>query len=250
MTSPHSLSVIVPCYKEAAVIRDTIITLERFLAPRFTAFEIIVVTDGSPDETGRLVATLAADGTHPHLIHIAFPENRGKGAAVRAGVFRARHELVLVIDADLTIPAEELPKFLSVIEDADLAIASRLVSGSRFEEPSPWHRILLARGFYLLQMVLLGNFEISDTQCGFKLYWRPVAERLYRLATIDRFATDAEILFLAKRLGYRVALLPVTVRKDPRNTNVRVVRDSLNMLGALFKIRWYASLGRYDHPAH
>lgn len=240
------ISIIIPCYKEREVIAASVATIHAYAEKHFDHHEIIIITDGSPDRTADAVDRLKQ--THPEvpLTHIAFPNNRGKGAAVRAGFLAARNDLVLMIDADLTISITELENFLPAIKHADMAIASRLVPGTVFEEPTPFHRILTARIFHILQIVLLGNFEFSDTQCGFKLFRRERLQPLFETLTIDRFAFDAELLFLARRMNLRVAILPVRIRKDTRNTNVRIVRDSLNMLGALLKIRWNESLGQYD----
>ena len=241
-----SISIVIPCYKEHEVIASSIIAIHTFIQKRFERHEIIVVTDGSPDGTATVVDDLKRNHPEISLQHITFPKNRGKGAAVRSGLLAARHEFVLMIDADLTISITELDNFLPAIEYADMAIASRLVPGTVFEEPTPFHRVLTARVFHVLQMLLLGNFEFSDTQCGFKLFRRERTLPLFRALTIERFAFDAELLFLARRMNLRVAILPVRILKDARNTNVRIVRDSLNMLGALLKIRWNESLGRYD----
>lgn len=233
-----SLSVIVPAYFEAEVIEPTIRTLFEYLKQHFQTFEIIVVTDGNPDGTAERVGKLKQEQPAIPLLHIAFHRNHGKGAAVRAGVLASHYDPILVIDADLTIPIEELHTFLSALETADIAIASRLLPGARFEESPPWYRIVMARGFHLLQILILGNFEFSDTQCGFKLFRRSVALDLFNRLTVKRFAYDAEILYLAKRSNYKITALPVIIRRDPRNTNVRPVADSINMFFALLKIRW------------
>ncbi len=241
-----SISIIIPCYKEREVITSNALAIDTFVRERFQEHEIVVVTDGSPDGTAGAVEQLKQSRPELPIVHIAFPKNRGKGAAVRAGFLAAKHELVIMIDADLTISIAELENFLPAIEHADMAIASRLVPGTVFEEPTPFRRVLTARVFHILQILLLGNFEFSDTQCGFKLFRRERTLPIFRTLTIDRFAFDAELLFLARRMNLRVAILPVRILKDARNTNVRIVRDSLNMFGALLKIRWNESLGRYD----
>ncbi len=241
-----SISIIIPCYKEREVIASNVAAIHTFIQGRFKRHEIIVVTDGSPDGTANEVDSLKRGHPEIPIHHIAFPKNRGKGAAVRAGFLAAQCEFVLMIDADLTISITELDNFLPAIEHADMAIASRLVPGTVFEEPTPFHRVLTARVFHVLQILLLGNFEFSDTQCGFKLFRRERTLPLFQSLTIERFAFDAELLFLARRMNLRVAILPVRILKDARNTNVRIVQDSSNMLWSLIRIRWNESLGRYD----
>lgn len=242
-----SISVIIPCYKEREVIVDNVLRIHEYLRTRFEHHQLIVITDGSPDGTTETIEALVRERPELPISHITFPKNRGKGAAVRAGFLTATAELVLMVDADLTIPITELDHFLSSIEHADIVIASRLAPGTVFEEPAPFHRILTARVFHLLQIFILGNFEFSDTQCGFKLFRRERLLPLFRTLTIDRYAFDAELLFLARRLNLRVAILPVHIQKDARNTNVRLLEDSINMFGALIKIRWNDFTGRYDH---
>lgn len=240
------ISIIVPCYKEAEVIQNTLQTLSQYLSERFERFEIIVVTDGSPDKTKETVQHFGH--THPDvpLVLIPLAKNQGKGVAVKTGVLHSRYDPILFIDADLTIPIQELEKFLSALTTNDIVIASRLTSGSHFEEPIPLYRVILARGFYILQIIFIGNLKFSDTQCGFKLFRRDSALPLFRSLTVRRFAFDAELLFLAKKNNLKVAALPVTILKDPRKTNVSNLKDPINMFFALLKIRWNDWIGKYD----
>ena len=240
------ISVIVPCYKEAAIIKNTLSILDNYLSGHFEKYEIIAVTDGSPDETLEKIKDFGTDHKEAPLRLISFGRNQGKGAAVKEGVLAAKYNAILFTDADLAIPIEELETFLPVLEHSDIVIASRLAPGSLLEEATPWYRTLLARGFHALQILLLGNFEFSDTQCGFKLFRKTVAQDLFSQSTIKRFAFDAEILFLAKRFDYSVSILPVTIRRDTRNTNVDILRDPINMFFALLKIRWNSWHGRYE----
>ncbi len=240
------ISVVIPCYKEASVIRTTLLTVNAFLKPRFERFEILVVTDGSPDETVDAVKDVQINHPDIPVLLFSFKKNQGKGAAVRKGILKSTYDPILFLDADLTISIEELDAFITALKNnVDIVIASRLLSGSRFEDPSPWHRVLMARIFHLLQSFVLGNFEFPDSQCGFKLFRRSAALNLFRKSTIHRFAFDAEILFLARKNNYKITTLPVIIKRDPRNTNVRIIHDSLNMIFALFKIRFNQLSGRY-----
>ncbi len=240
------ISVVVPCYQESAVIESTLFSLSTYLTKHFERFELIVVTDGSPDDTREKVQQFGQSHPRIPLTLISFQKNRGKGAAVKEGVLSSHYDLILFIDADLTIPIEELEKFLPSLRSSDMAIGSRLVPGSVFEEGAPWYRTVLARGFHILQILLLGNFEYSDTQCGFKLFKKDVARTLFEKIRVKRFAFDAELLFLAKKMNFSVAVLPVTIKKDARNTNVDTLRDPLNMFGALIQIRWNDLLSKYE----
>ena len=240
------ISVVVPCYQESAVIESTLFSLSAYLTEHFEQFEIVIVTDGSPDDTREKVQQFGQTYPNIPLTLISFQKNRGKGAAVKEGVLSSRYNLILFIDADLTIPIQELEKFLPAIQSSDIAIASRLVPGSVFEEKATWYRTVLARGFHLLQILLLGNFEYSDTQCGFKLFKKDVARTLFERIRVKRYAFDAELLFLAKKMNFSVAILPVTIKKDARNTNVSTLRDPVNMFCALIKIRWNDLLSKYE----
>lgn len=244
----QEISVIVPCYREETVIQSNILALSSYLSSHFVTFEIICVTDGSPDGTVLQLQSLGHKHPEIPLTLISFKQNQGKGAAVKEGVLAAHYDPVLFIDADLTIPIEELDKFMLALETSNIAIASRLAPGATFEESAPWYRTALARGFHLLQMLLLGNFEYSDTQCGFKLFRKTTARELFTRSRVKRFAFDAELLFLAKKLGHSVAILPVTIKKDYRDSNVHVIRDPFNMLFALLKIRLCHWLGMYHLP--
>lgn len=242
------ISLVIPCYKEATVIDKNLRIIVQFLTPRFTRFEILIVADGSPDATVANVQAFQKKYPEIPITLLSFKKNRGKGAAVRAGILQSHYDPVLFLDADLTISIQELEKFMLALENTDIIIASRLLSGSHFEEPVPWYRILMARSFHVFQIFILGNFEFPDTQCGFKLFRRSTAMELFGQSTIDRFAFDAEILFLARRYNYKITTLPVIIQQDLRNTNVRIFFDSLNMIFALLKIRWNDLTGGYRIP--
>jgi glycosyltransferase involved in cell wall biosynthesis len=239
------ISVVVPCYRESSIIEQSIITLFTYLSRQFARFEIIAVTDGSPDNTAEIIQSLVKERPNIPLRHISFRKNHGKGAAIKQGVLSSRYDPILFIDADLTIPISEIDRFMTALETTDIAIASRLASGTQFEDRTPRYRALLARGFHLCQIAILGNFEYSDTQCGFKLFRRTIALTLFAQSRIKRFAFDAEILFLARKIKASIVALPVTVRKDFRKSNVRIFSDPINMFGALFTIRANDWLGTY-----
>lgn len=244
-TRLQALSVIVPCYREQDVIASTIATIDTWLRGRFDTHEIIVVTDGSPDNTAAVVDRFIRANPRVPVRHIRFPFNQGKGAAVKAGFLAARSPWVLMVDADLTIGIHELNRFLPRTDQADCLIASRTHPESRFEDSNPWYRSLMTWAFQGLRTMVIGRIGATDTQCGFKLFRREALLPVFRILTIQRFAFDTELLILAHRLGHRILPLPIYIRRDQRNTNVRVVSDSLDMLAALFKIRWNIVSGRY-----
>ena len=241
-----SLSVIVPCYNEASVIYETLVTLADFLHSKGILFEIIPVDDGSTDTTVQEIKRAQKDLSHIVIKPIYNAINYGKGQAVKDGVAQSRHKIILFIDADLTISIEELETFLPEIDHHDIIIASRALAKTHFEENNPWYRVFLAKGFRFSQNIILGKTRIKDTQCGFKVFKKEVAKRIFKHVTIQRFAFDAEALFLAKKYKYSVKQLPVTIHKDTRESHVNAILDPINMIFALLKIRVNALLGKYD----
>jgi dolichyl-phosphate beta-glucosyltransferase len=241
-----SISVVIPCFNEEQVIAENLRKAAAYLASRFETFEIIAVSDGSTDGTVREIRKVREELPEAAIKVVANPENQGKGAAVKAGVLESRYETVMFLDADLTIPIEELDTFLPHLERNDIAIASRLLPETVFEEKVPWYRSVLAKGFQLAQAAIVGNFDVLDSQCGFKVFTRTAALDIFPLLTVQRFAFDAEVLFLARRFNYAVKQLPVTVRKDDRESHVRLLGDPVNMLFDLIRIRINALLGKYS----
>lgn len=241
----RTISVIIPCHDEAEIIADNIRTVNDYLRSRFRAYEIIAVSDGSSDDTVRILEQIRIESPEIPLVLIAYDRNRGKGYAIRQGFSKSRYEAILFLDADLAVSIEELGRFLPHLTAENIVIASRALSETVFEEPVPWYRAFMARGFRFLQMLILGN-TLGDTQCGFKLFSRTAAQTIFPRLTVDRFAFDAEIIYLARLFGYPIVELPVTIARDTRNTNVRVIRDPINMLFALIKIRMNVLLDRYS----
>jgi dolichyl-phosphate beta-glucosyltransferase len=237
------LSVIIPAFNEERRIGPT---LERILAylhaARWTA-EVLVVIDGSTDGTARVVRGVESKLVPVRLLDAT--ENRGKGSCVRRGMLEARGDLRLFTDADLSTPIEEVERLVHAIEDGhDVAIGSRRLPGSRITLAQPWWRRAMGRTFaWCVQQV--GVPGIADTQCGFKLFSANAAMQIFRRQRIDAFGFDVEVLWIARRLGLRVAEVPVTWTDDPRSS-VRPAADSLRMLTDLVRIRRADRRGVYD----
>jgi dolichyl-phosphate beta-glucosyltransferase len=228
------LSVVIPCYNEEQRLPRTIEQIERFLAERKIDHELILVDDGSADGTRQVMEAAAAGHTSVRIE--VLPHNRGKGRALAVGVEAARGDEILVTDADLSTPIDELDKLQAALSSgAGVAIASRALRASRVEVSQPVYRVLMGKGFNLIvQAVLLPG--IWDTQCGFKLFRGDVAHRVFAHLTTDGFGYDPEVLYRARKQGVKIAEVPV-VWRNSAPTKVSPVKSSLDMLKHVVMLR-------------
>ncbi len=239
MAAPF-LSIVIPAYNEAERLPATLAQLASFLSGEDYAAEIVVVDDGSTDGTAAVVADAAAA---PPVQLIAAP-HRGKGAAVRRGMLAARGQMRLMCDADLSMPAPEIPKLLAALAaGADVALATREGSGARLVG-EPYLRHLMGRVFNLL-VRLLAVPGLDDTQCGFKAFTAASAEALFRRSTIDGFGFDVEVLYLARKRGLRLVEVPIAWYYQP-SSRVSPVRDTIRMVRDVLRVRWNDWRGRYS----
>src|SRR3989454_1117307 len=179
----------------------------------------------------------AAAERHSSVRVEGLPHNRGKGRALAVGVEAAKGDEVLITDADLSTPIEELEKLQAALRDgAGVAIGSRALRASRVEISQPFYRVLMGKAFNLIvQAVLLPG--VWDTQCGFKLFRADVARNVFNDLTTDGFGYDPEVLYRAKRSGVRIAEVPVVWRNSPE-TKVMAVRSSLDMFKHVLRVRF------------
>lgn len=237
----RSVSVIIPAYNESARIVPTIEAIELYMksSPR-SDYEIIVVDDGSTDGTAQTVMSLM----YPSVRVLFNPSNMGKGAAVRNGILNSSKEFALVTDADMSTPIGDIDKLMGYIDAGyDIVIGSRALADSDVKIKQPWHRQTMGKVFNLfVRSILMGDFK--DTQCGFKLFKGDAARRVFRLSRINGFSFDAEVLFLAGRLGYKIKEAPVTWLNSP-DSRVSIASAPAKMLMELFKIRIDWSKGLY-----
>ncbi len=204
------------------------------------AVEVIVVDDGSEDTTAAIVETFAQE--HASLRLIRNPHG-GKGAAVKTGVARARGQYLVISDTDLSVPIEELVKFLPpALDGYDVAIASREVAGAQ-RIGEPYYRHLMGRVYNLL-VRLVAVPGIQDTQCGFKAFRRDVARQVFGLQTIEGWGFDVEVLFIAQRLGYGIVEVPVTWYYG-RESKIRPLHDTIGMVRDLWQVRQNERQGLY-----
>ncbi len=238
-TEAPLISVIIPAYNEIDRIVPTIASVASYLSSKDLTFEIIVSDDGSTDGTAARCQKLPLE----NLTVLDPGLNRGKGAAVREGVLAAAGELVLVTDADLSTPIEEIDQMIDALFEAEVVIGSRSVVGSDESDKPLVRRTLSAASRFVTRRAL--GIDIRDTQCGFKLFRREAIQRLFTMQRIDGFSFDAEVLFLANRLGMRVTELPVRWIDAP-GSKVRAFQDTVCFLKDLMMVRLAALMGRYS----
>lgn len=230
------LSIVIPAFNEESRITETIPIIFDYLKAQSYQSEVIVVDDGSTDSTADICRKYEADHACLRLIH--YPVNRGKGYAVRTGVMASTGEYVLMCDADLATPIDELDGFWKWVQEGiDVVIASRAIPGSHLVEHQPFYREFGGRVCNLIiQLVAVPG--IHDTQCGFKLFSRRAAQGIFALCFIDGFSFDIEALFIARRSGFSIVEAPVHWYHKS-GSKVRVLRDGLATLLDLFRIRFY-----------
>lgn len=235
MADTPCLSLILPAYNEVGRIRQTIAQTRTYLVQRRISHEIIVAADGD-DGTREAVAAMARGD--PRLSVLGSEKRGGKGRAIRLGVQQAAGRIIGFADADFKTPIEELDKLLPWFSEGyDIVIGSRAVAESRIEEPQPLYRQLGSRVFAAAMHVLLGLWNIHDTQCGFKFFRAPVARDLFRRQRIDDYMFDVEVLYLAEQSGYHVKEVGVRWRDDGDSRLQLVASNWRNMLD-LLRIRF------------
>ena len=234
------LSIIIPAYNEATRLPASLEKIHAFLQNQPYSAEIVVVENGSTDDTFELAKSLQTSIDNLTVIH---EDRRGKGWAVRRGMQVSRGQYRFFCDADLSMPIEEISRFLPpCLEDTPVAIASREAPGAvRYDEPE--YRHIIGRVFnWIVRLLLLPGLQ--DTQCGFKCFRADVVEKVFPLVTNSGWTFDVEALFIARRMGYAITEIPIPWYYNP-HSNVSVLRDSLQMGTDLLKIRWNAVLGKY-----
>jgi dolichyl-phosphate beta-glucosyltransferase len=228
------LSVVIPAYNEEQRLPATLDRIATYLDAKPWRYEIVVADDGSSDGTPGVVEAAAA--RNPAIRLLRYTPNRGKGYAMRYGMPRAAGERLLMCDADLSTPIEEIEKLWARLDDgAVIAIGSRALPESNLAVHQPFLREMIGRTFNLVVRIMAVP-GIADTQCGFKLFRREAALALFPQMTIDGWCFDVETLYLARRLGYRIDEVPVTWINSP-NTKVNVLRDFRRTVGELLRIR-------------
>ena len=225
------LSVVIPAFNEASRLAPSLRQALEYLAQRGVSYELLVVDDGSRDATAEVAEGFAGEGVRV----IRLERNRGKGGAVKTGMLESRGERVLLSDADFSTPIQEMEKLERWLTEAPVVVGSRAVAGSQIDRRQPFYRELMGKTFNRI-IHLLGVRGVRDTQCGFKLLRGDVARRLAAELTIDGFAYDVELVWLARRAGYRVEEVGVVWANSP-DSRVDPIRSSLSMLRDVILMR-------------
>ena len=238
-------SFVIPAYNESSRIRPTLDEILRYTAAQNWDAEILVVDDGSHDDTADVIREYAR--AHSQIRLLQNPGNRGKGFSVRNGMLHARGDICLFTDADLSSPISEAPKLFDAIRaGADGAIGSRWLRTELQTERQPLYRQAFGRIFNLVLRLFLG-LRFKDTQCGFKAFRREAAQRIFPLQRIERWGFDPEILYVARRMGFEVAEVPV-LWAHSEGTRLHPFRDGMRMFVDVLHIRWNALTGAYSAP--
>jgi glycosyltransferase involved in cell wall biosynthesis len=236
-------SIVIPAYNESARLGATLEKVLAYVHARGWDAEVIVVNDGSRDNTVDIIRTFAAKD--PALRLVENPGNRGKGYSVRNGMLNARGRVVLFSDADLSSPIEEAPKLFEALErGADIAIGSRWLRAETQTQRQPLYRQLFGRIYNLILRLTLG-LQFADTQCGFKAFKQPAVQAIFPLQKIERWGFDPETLFLARKFKFKVQEIPVAWGHSG-GTRINPLVDGSRMVMEMLRIRWYDLTGKYN----
>jgi dolichyl-phosphate beta-glucosyltransferase len=235
------LSIVIPAHNEQNRLPATLEQILHFLKQQSFTSEVIVVENGSTDTTYEVAQQFAKQYENLRVIQ----SEKGKGAAVQRGMLEAQGDYRFMCDADLSMPVEEVLKFIPpMLQNYDIAIASREAKGAvRYNEPS--YRHLGGRGInFLIQTLILPG--LNDTQCGFKCFRAEVAEDVFKRQTLMGWSFDIELLYIARRHGYRIVEIPIHWYHFS-DSKVSALRDAVRMIQDIFRIHAKARSGIYDN---
>lgn len=234
------ISIVIPAYNEEKRITKTLKKVVSFFDRQNLDYEIIVVSDGSRDRTCDVVREFGSDRVKVVCVY----RNHGKGFGVNRGVANAKGQYILFIDADNSTPIEHYLDLKKYIDEYSVVIGSRYLHDSNIKLKQPWLRIIGSRiGNILIQAMILPGFP--DTQCGFKLFKKDAAKQIFSRQTIWRWGFDMEILYIAKKLGYKIKQVPVSWFNDERS-RIQSFKTFWTTLSELAKIKVNALSGKYN----
>lgn len=239
----EKVSVIIPAFNEERRLPATLGKIHTYFENKDCPYEVLVVDDGSTDNTAEQIRDYIKKHNSTRLIRNGM--NKGKGYSVKNGFLQANGEYLLFSDADLSTPIEEIDKFSAYLREGyDVAIGSRGLKESDIQVHQPWYREMMGKAFNIL-VRLLSIRDFKDTQCGFKCFTREAALEICKRQRMERFSFDVEMLYIAKKLGYKVKEVPVRWVNEPE-TRVKAIRDSANMFFDLLRIRLNDITRKYE----
>lgn len=242
-----SYSFVVPAYNESERLAVSLPKIFDYIRRQQLQSEVIVVNDGSTDDTAAVVRSFMK--LNPDLRLVENPGNRGKGYSVRNGMLHAQGDMVMFTDADLSSPIYEAEKLFAALQDgADVAIGSRWLRAELQTERQPWYRQLYGRLFNLALRITLG-LKFRDTQCGFKAFTKAAAQTVFTRQRIERWGFDPELLFLANKSKLRTVEVPVEWAHDHRS-KISPLRDGIKMGLEMLAVRWNDLRGLYKLPSY
>lgn len=235
------LSIVIPAHNEENRLPQTLEQVLRFIERQSFTSEVIIVENGSTDRTFEVAQKFAQKHTNIRVLQ----SERGKGAAVKRGMLEALGEYRFMCDADLSMPVEEIFKFIPpALDGFDIAIASREAKGAvRYNEPA--YRHLGGRGInFIIQALILPG--LNDTQCGFKCFSAKATNDIFKLQTLNGWSFDIELLYIARRHGYHIHEIPIHWHHHP-DTKVSALRDAVQMIKDIFRIHVNTWRGLYNN---
>jgi glycosyltransferase involved in cell wall biosynthesis len=239
-------SFIIPAYNESERLATSLPKVFAYIRERQMQAEVIVVNDGSSDDTAKIARSFAS--RYPQTRLLENPGNRGKGYSVRNGMLHAKGDILLFTDADLSSPIYEATKLFAAIDrGAEVAIGSRWLQAALQTERQPWYRQLYGRLFNLALRMVLG-LKYRDTQCGFKAFTRAAAQSVFSRQRVERWGFDPELLFLANKFKLRTVEVAVEWAHDHRS-KISPLRDGLKMGVEMLAVRWNDLRRLYEHPS-
>lgn len=246
MESQPLVSVIIPSYKEGERIGATLLEVGKYFKQKDMSYEILVVVDGSPDNTAEVARNYALQMDNIRVIDN--PENHGKGYVVRQGLLEATGKYRLFMDADGSTSITHLESFFPALEEGnDVVIGSRDIEGAFIQVHQPRYREIMGdMGNWAIRIVL-GLWSYKDTQCGFKILTAEAAEQVANRMVVDRFGFDYELIILAHKLGFKVKQLPVRWMNEEGSTVGGLFGPNgfIQVLIDLFKTKWRLMIGAY-----
>lgn len=234
------LSIVIPVFNEEQLIKQTLNKLDEYLKSMQISYEIVVVDDGSSDKTVYIVKNI----NNKKIKFVKIKANKGKGAALKAGILESSGELIIFMDADLSVPLEYLEPLIVNLKKYDVVIGTRRTKKSKIVVHQPVIRETLGRVFTKLTQ-LLTNTKLSDYTCGFKGFKKEVAHKVFKNSLIERWAYDAEIMFLANKYNYSISEIPVEWY-NRAETKVKLGSAILTSFKDLIKVRINDFLGKYE----